>query len=75
MLTLAGFETLQLVKLSKMWSLWLGRSSVFGNTPSILVGTQGYFKLVATPFLYMETGPPEGGMHSRVRSGEALLHQ
>lgn len=78
-LTLAGFETLQLVKLSEMWSLWLGRASVFGNAPFIAVGTQGYFQspLQLPSFVWkpahqkMGCGAESGaGRHSCTAQGE-----
>lgn len=74
-LTLAGFEALQLVKLSETWSLWLGRASVFGNTPSFhnCSDPEIFSELAATPFLCTETSPPEDGTRSRVGSEEALL--
>lgn len=58
------------------WSLWLGRASVFCNTPSFHnCSDPGIFsELAATPFLCTETGVPKDGMQSRVRSWEALLH-
>lgn len=75
-LTLAGFEALQLVKLSKTWSLWLGRASALGNTPSFhsCLDPWKFSELAATPFLCTETSLPEDGTWSRVGSGEALLH-
>lgn len=74
-LTLARFEALQLVKLSKTWSLWLGRVSAFGNTPSFhSCSNPGIFsELAATPFLCTETSPPEHGTRSRARSRDTLL--
>ena len=77
MLTLAGFEALQLVKLSETWSLWLGRVSVFGNTPSFhSCSDPGIFsELAVTPFLCTETSPPEDGTRSRVGSREAVLRR
>lgn len=65
------------MKLSKTWSLWLGRVSVFGNTPSFHnCSDPGIFsELTATPFLCTETSPPEDGPRSRVGSREALLRR
>lgn len=59
-----------------IWSPWLGRASVFCNTPSFHnCSDPGIFsELSATPFLCTETSTPEDGMQSRTGSWEALLH-
>lgn len=72
---LAGFETLQLVKLSEFGLLgWAGQVYSVTHLPFITVQIQGYFQSSATPFLCTETSTPEDGMQSRTGSWEALLH-
>lgn len=62
-----------------MWSLWLGRPSVFGNTPFVVVETQGYFQssLQLPSFVWktahqkMGCGAESGvGRHSCTAQGE-----
>lgn len=74
-LMLAGFEALQLVKLPQMWSLCLGRASVFHNTPSFhsCLDLRIFSELSETSFLCTETALPEDGMWSGGGSGQALL--
>lgn len=75
MLTLAGFEALQLVKLPQVWSLCLGGASIFHNTPSFhsCLDLRVFSELSETSFLCTESVLPEDGMRSGGGSGQALL--
>lgn len=74
-LTLAGFEALQLLKLPKGWSPYLGRANVSGNTPSFhgCLDPRIFSELSETSFLCVETALPEDGMWSGGGSRQALL--
>lgn len=70
-LTLAGFEALQLVKLSKGWSPCLGRASVFGSTPFFHGCSDP--RIFSELFLCVETALREDGTWSGGGSRQALL--
>lgn len=72
-LTLAGFEALQFMKLPKGWSPCLGKVNVFGNTPSFhgCLDRRIFSELPETSFLCVETAR-RWDMEWRW-SGQALL--